>query len=172
MVIGGIAVIARGVRRLTTDIDVVVKGDAVEIAELVEFLSKRGIRSRIGNPVAFAEQNLVLLMRHEPSRVDLDVSLGWSGFENEAIEARAQARFGRVRVPMATPADLVVFKTIAGRPQDLEDAEALLVLYPNLDVKLARKHVRALAELAGETEPARQFERILARARRLSRRKP
>jgi hypothetical protein len=29
MVIGGIAVIARGVRRLTTDIDAAVRGDAI-----------------------------------------------------------------------------------------------------------------------------------------------
>ncbi len=171
MIIGGIAAIGRGVRRLTTDIDAVVKGDAVDIAGLVAFLAKRGIRSRIEKPVAFAEQNLVLLMRHEASGVDFDISLGWSGFENEALEARAEARFGRVRVPMAAPADLIVFKTIAGRPKDLEDAESLLVLHPDLDVQRARRHVRQLAALAGEDELAQQFERIVARVRRARRKR-
>jgi hypothetical protein len=35
MVIGGIAVIARGVRRMTTDIDATVRGDQADIGSLV-----------------------------------------------------------------------------------------------------------------------------------------
>jgi hypothetical protein len=37
-------------------------------------------------------------------------------------------RFGRVYVPLCLPERLVVFKAIAGRPKDVEDAEALLAL--------------------------------------------
>lgn len=35
MIIGGIAVIARGVRRFTTDIDAAVRGDAITIERLL-----------------------------------------------------------------------------------------------------------------------------------------
>ena len=43
MIIGGIAVIARGVRRMTTDIDAVVQGDAISIDTLVTTLAEHGI---------------------------------------------------------------------------------------------------------------------------------
>ncbi len=170
MVIGGIAVIAHGVRRLTTDIDAVVRGDAVEVPALLELLARHGIVSRIEEPLRFAEQNLVLLLRHQPSGVDLDVSLAWSGFENEALRARKQARFGRARAPMATPEALIVFKAIAARPKDLEDVEALLAIHPDIDIARVRAHVRQLAELAGDQEIAQGFEAVLAKARALPRR--
>jgi hypothetical protein len=40
MLIGGLAVIARGVRRFTTDIDAVVQGDAVELDGLMQSLAQ------------------------------------------------------------------------------------------------------------------------------------
>lgn len=38
MIIGGIAVIARGVRRMTTDIDAVVLGDTIDLSTLLRAL--------------------------------------------------------------------------------------------------------------------------------------
>jgi hypothetical protein len=55
---------------------------------------------------------------------------------------------------MARPEDLVVFKTIAGRPRDIEDASALLVLYPKLDRDRIRDRVKQLAALADQPELA------------------
>ena len=89
MVIGGIAIIARGVRRFTTDIDAAVRGDAIHPEDLLEVLSKRRIAPRIPKALQFARENLVLLLRHEPTGVDLDVSFAWSGFEHEALTIAA-----------------------------------------------------------------------------------
>ena len=150
MIIGGIAVIARGVRRMTTDIDVVVRGDATDPAALVEHLARFGIEPRIPDAVAFARRTLVLLVRHARTGVDLDVSFAWSSFEHEALAERSAARFGRVTVPMATPAALVVLKAIAARPRDLEDIEALLVLHGDIDVRRVRRSVAALGALADD----------------------
>lgn len=167
MVIGGIAVIARGVRRLTTDIDAVVRGDAVEMRALLALLAHHGIVSRIEDPLRFAERNLV---RHTPSGVDLDISLAWSGFEKEALDARTEAKFGRTQAPMATPEALVVFKAIAARPKDLDDIHALLALHPDIDVARVRAHVQQLAELAGDDEIEKGFETAVAKARAIPRR--
>ncbi|MEO7330558.1 MAG: DUF6036 family nucleotidyltransferase [Minicystis sp.] len=166
MIIGGIAVIARGVRRFTSDIDAAVRGDAISVEQLLSVLARHDILPRIDGAAAFAQQNLVLLLRHAPSGVDLDVSQAWSSFEHEALASSTRARFGRVQAPMSTPEDLVVFKAIAGRPKDVEDVEALLVLHPGIDLVRARKRVAELAELAELPELVAGFDATVARAER------
>src|SRR5688572_20149655 len=99
MIIGGIAVIAHGVRRMTTDIDAVVLGDRAKPAELLRTLARADIEPRIPDAEAFANRNLVLLLRHAPTGIDLDVSLAWSSFERDALQARKDVAYGRVRVP-------------------------------------------------------------------------
>jgi len=164
MVIGGIAVIAHGVRRLTTDIDVVIRGDAAATEQVIAALAKHGIEPRIPDAANFAAENLVLLMRHSPTGVDLDLSFGWTEFEHDALQKRETLAFGRVRVPMARPEDLVVFKALAGRPKDLEDAATLVVLYQDIDLAFVRTQVKVLAQLAEEPELEGHLESILATA--------
>lgn len=165
MIIGGIAVIAHGVRRFTTDIDAAVRGDAISVDLLVDALERHEIIPRIPNASTFARENLVLLARHAPTGVDLDVSLAWSTFEHDAIEAAERTAFGSVQVPMSTAEDLVVFKAIAGRPRDIDDAESLLVLHPRIDVERARGRVAELAALADAPELLDGFDAFVARAR-------
>lgn len=169
MIVGGIAIIARGVRRLTTDIDAVVRGDAVGVDTLLEVLARRRIVPRIPDARRFARTNLVLLLRHAPTGVDLDVSLGWSSFEVEALATSDSARYGRVTVPMARAEDLVVFKIVAARPKDLEDAAALLALYPNLDLTRVRRRIRELAALAEAPELLEGLESAVKTSRRSDR---
>jgi hypothetical protein len=165
MIIGGIAIIARGVRRFTTDIDAAVRGDAVRPEVLLEIFARNGIQPRIPDALPFARANLVLLLRHESTGVDLDVSFAWSAFEHDALDACTLADFGRVQAPMCTAEDLVVFKAIAGRARDIEDAEALLGLYPAIDLKRVRRRVKELSILAEAPELMENFEVILSRQR-------
>jgi len=164
MVIGGIAVIARGVRRFTADIDVVVRGDAVTADRVIAALAKQGIEPRIADAAAFADRNLVLLARHEPTGIDIDLSFGWTEFEHGALEERETVAIGAVRAPVARPEHLVVLKSLAGRPKDLEDAAALLVLHERIDLDAVRRQVTALAELAEEPELVEHLEAIVRAA--------
>jgi hypothetical protein len=177
MVIGGIAVIAHGVQRMTTDIDAVIQGDAVSVHALIASLRRYQIVPRLDNAEAFAAANLVLLMRHRPTEVDLDLSFGWTVFEHEALAARARTRYGDVAAPMARVEDLLVFKAMAGRPHDIDDAVTLLTLYPRIDLTRVRGRVAELAELAEDPELMLGLERILRAAaampaKRTSTRKP
>lgn len=61
---------------------------------------------------------------------------------------------------MARAEDLVVFKVVAGRPQDLSDALALLRLTPQLDLERIRARTRELAVLAEAPEIADQLETL------------
>lgn len=165
MVIGGLAVVARGVRRMTTDIDAVVRGDAAKLEGVVAALAEQAIEPRIDDALAFARKNLVLLLRHEPTEVQLDLSLGWTTFEHEALAVRSDARFGRVSAPFARAEDLVIFKALAARPKDIDDATALLVLHGDIDLARVRRRVRELAELAEEPGLAQGLEAVIAAAR-------
>ncbi|HEY2407555.1 MAG TPA: hypothetical protein VGI10_16215 [Polyangiaceae bacterium] len=162
MLIGGIAVIAHGVQRMTTDIDAVVQGDALPVATLIDFLRGHRIVPRVANAEAFAAANLVLLVRHQPTQVDLDLSFGWTAFEREALRACTSTRYGKLRAPIARVDDLLVFKAIAGRPRDVEDAATLLTLYPNVDLRRVSRRVMELAELAEAPELTNGLEQILA----------
>lgn len=128
-VIGGIAVIARGVQRLTRDIDIAVAIDAADNAALAAELQLSGIVPRIADAFAFADENQVLLMRHAASAVDVDVSRASLPFELEALAASTQVILGGVHIAAARADDLVIFKAIAWRPQDQQDVERLLALH-------------------------------------------
>jgi hypothetical protein len=164
MIIGGIAVIARGVRRFTGDIDAAVRGDEIDAATLLDALAKKRIVPRIARAEQFARESLVLLLRHEPSGVQFDVSFAWTDFEREAISAASIASFGAVKAPMAQPEDLIVFKAIAGRGKDLDDATALLSLYPQLDLARLRARVHQLAALAETPDLGAGLETAIAAA--------
>jgi hypothetical protein len=77
MMIGGIAVIAHGVKRLTTDVDIVGEGASANLEALLLALATKGINPRIPDVERFARQNLVPLMAHEATGVELDISLGF-----------------------------------------------------------------------------------------------
>ena len=165
MIIGGIAVIARGVRRMTTDIDAVVLGDAVDTGQLLRVLARHAVEPRIESAEEFAEKNLVLLLRHGPTGVDLDVSLGWTDFEREAIESSTAAAYGRASYPMARAEDLVVFKALAARPKDIEDAAALILMHPAMDLARVRRRLADLAALAEEPALIEGLDQVIARTR-------
>ncbi|MDX2014142.1 MAG: nucleotidyltransferase [Myxococcaceae bacterium] len=164
MLIGGIAIIAQGVRRLTTDIDAVIQGDQANPETMLHALAANEIEPRIDDALAFAAENLVLLLRHGPTGVDLDLSFGWTSFEVEALQHRASLAFGRVRAPMATPEDLIVLKAMAGRPKDIDDAAALLTLHPNIRLSRIRARLDELSSLANAPEASQSLEEIVKKA--------
>jgi hypothetical protein len=163
VVIGGIAVIARGVPRVTRDIDVAFSGPEVTLQQLVVDLEPAGIVPRIEDAVAFAAESQVLLSRHAETGVDIDVSLAWLPFEMEAIAAAGPAMLGAARLQVAQPEDLVIYKAVAWRPQDQQDVERLLVLHgARMDLARVRRHVRELGE-AMEEDRARALDEVIRR---------
>src|SRR4051812_10389619 len=108
--------------------------------------------------------------RPQPSESDgirlpsTDISMAWTDFEYEALAASSPTAFGAARAPMAQAEDLIVFKAIAGRPKDIQDATTLLVLYPALDRARARRRVSQLAALADDPAPMNILETAIAAA--------
>lgn len=170
MLIGGVAVIARGVRRLTDDVDATVSAEGIDLDELLLELTREGIVPRIPNAVPFARRNQVLLLRHSASGIDVDLSLAWLPFEEEALARAKVVTVGGRRVRVATPGDLIVYKAIAARERDRSDIERLLELHgASIDLDRVRRTVRGLAAALEHPELSSDLERLIEKSGRGSR---
>ena len=158
MIIGGIAMIARGVPRHTDDVDATIAAEALDLNHLAETLATEDIVPRIDDAVDFARKHQVLLLRHTPSGTDIDVSLAWLPFEMEALGRAELLDLGKVRALVAQPEDLVVYKAVAFRERDRADIERLLELYGDkMDLDRIDDIVTQFANALDEPERATAF---------------
>ncbi len=165
MIIGGIAVIARGVPRQTIDVDATVWAEAIDPERLFEGLARQGLMPRIDDALEFARRHQILPLRHEPSGTPVDLSLAWLPFEREALERSSIVDFGGVPIRVATPEDLIIYKAVAWRDRDRADVERLLTRYGcEVDLGRIRALVRDFALALDEPERIEQFENLVARA--------
>ena len=161
IVIGGVAASILGRPRATQDVDALVL--VSDAQEFLEVGSKHGFRARIADPAGFAAESRMLLLRHESSGINVDISMADLPFEEEAIR-RGQKRPMRgvpVRIPLPTPEDLVIMKAVAHRPRDIADIEGILDLHPGIDKARVRKWVANFAELLEMPELRTDLERLL-----------
>jgi hypothetical protein len=165
MIIGGVAVIALGVPRLTVDIDATVAAAALDLERLVATLGRHAIHPRIPDALAFARVHQVFLCVHEGSGTPVDISLAWLGFEDDALRSRQTCDYAGVPIHVPRPEDLLIYKLIAARPRDIEDAEGLLALHAAvIDVGRVREVVRQFASVLEDPERAETLERLIRKA--------
>jgi hypothetical protein len=129
MIIGGIAAIVHGVPRTTLDADATIAGRGLAAVDVLEALLHEGIAPRIPDAAQFAGRSHVLLVQHQASGVPIDISLAWLPFEDEALARAVRRDFAGAILPFVEPEDLVIYKLVAARPRDLDDAERLVVLH-------------------------------------------
>lgn len=167
MIIGGIAVIARGVPRSTVDVDATVWGADVTLDDLFSTLRAHQIVPRIPNAEDFARRRQVLLLEHRPSGTPLEVSLGWLPFELEALERASSVDFGGERIVVPQVEDLIVYKAVAWRERDKEDVERLLLLHGDeTDLERVRDLMRQFAEALEEPGRVGELEALITRTQR------
>ncbi|MFO7166568.1 MAG: nucleotidyltransferase [Chloroflexota bacterium] len=152
MVIGGVAASILGRPRLTRDIDVTLLLDLSDLHVLVLAASAFNITPHIEESVELARQSRVLLLQHEPTGIAIDLSLSSMPFDAEAI-ARASVRdLQGVKVRLPTPEDLIVYKAVSHRDQDLQDIYNIIQANPGLDVARVRFWAAQFAETLGMPE--------------------
>lgn len=171
MVIGGMAVILRGVTRLTEDVDATIWAEGLAVERVLGALASHEIVGRIPDFAEFARENQVLLLRHVPSGTPIEVSLAWLPFERAALARAERLEIGRVTVPVARAEDLVVYKAIAWRERDRADIARLLIAHRGqIDLARVRELVREFAEALEEPERVKEFEELVDRTLRRRRR--
>lgn len=125
-VIGGCARNAYAEVRATKDVDFVVSAEPESYSSVVEALSRRGFRrgSAVGGAPG-AVPDLELFRDSSGRRIDL--LFAHTAFERSALERRElREPYRGVEVSVVSPEDLIVYKLLAGRPQDRIDIHALI----------------------------------------------
>jgi hypothetical protein len=147
IIIGGLAASLLGRPRFTNDIDLVILDLDDRLLEFIEKIKKFGIEPRIEDAEDFARKSRVLLMRHKESGINIDISMGIMPFEREAVSRKKiESAFG-LEVPLPSPDDLIIFKAISRRPQDMEDIKAIIARQSSLDKERILSVVREFADV-------------------------
>ena len=116
---------------------------------------------------AFARDHHVLLLLHEPSGICVDLILASLPFEQAALDSSVDVENQGVRVRVARPEDLIIYKLVAARPRALDDAEALLIAHgERIDHARLRRIVGEFAEGIEDPGRADVLEGMLARTGR------
>ena len=133
-------------------------------AEFVARGEPHGLEPRLANAVEFARTSRVLLLRHRPTGLDVDVTLAGLPFEEAALRRSVNAEVEGLDLRLASPGDLVIMKAVARRPQDLSDIEGLLDQHPELDIDRVMDQLREFSAVLGP-ELLDDFLELLRRRR-------
>jgi len=118
MIIGGLAVAARGTPRMTVDADVTVAVPDGAESELVERCLAGGFAPLPAEPLEFVRTHRVLpVAAQDGMRVDLVVA--GSPYESEAIGRASDVRVGDVVLRVMAAEDLVIRRGDCAQPQPL-----------------------------------------------------
>ena len=158
-IIGGMAAQRWAEPRFTLDVDVTVAAPVDDPEGCVRALLER-FRSRIEDPVAFARQSRVVLVKAS-NGCPMDISLALPGYEDEVMRRAVDYELepGKV-VKLCSAEDLIIHKAVAGRPRDLLDIEGAIARQRNaLDVAYIRRWLTEFADILADPELLQRFER-------------
>jgi hypothetical protein len=163
IVIGGLAVALLGRPRVTRDIDGLVLLPDDQWAKFVDAGRAFNFVPRLPGTIDFAQESRVLLLRHQTSAIEVDISLGCLPFEQETMARAQNVEVAGVKVPLPTPEDLIIMKAVAHRERDLLDIDGLLAAHPKIDVRRVRRWVRSFANALEAPEIYDDIQTRLAR---------
>lgn len=161
VIIGGVAVGFLGKPRFTADVDAVFLLSIRDVPKFLELAHVENIDPRIENIAEFAKKNRVLLLKHSPTGVEIDISLGIMPFEEELVKRGSKKTFANLSVHLPSPEDLIIMKAIAHRLKDLDDIKTIVDNHSNLDIARIKNWVESFAELMETPELWGQIEAIL-----------
>ena len=172
IVVGGLAVGVHAQPRTTQDVDALILFDMAELDGFLETAAKHGLEYRRPDGPVLARQNRVLVLRHVPSGVPIDIALGCMPFDEEAVNNAVRRDIAGVSTPIPTPDDLVIMKAVAHRPIDGGDIDMLLTVHPPADLRRIRRWVKQYADLLHDPEIVTDLEKVLKRHKGARRSKP
>ena len=163
---GAQAALLYGAARLTADVDITVQLGGRQAGALVLALKKAGFRLRVRDVDNFVARTRVLPFVHSGSGMPVDIVLSGPGLEELFFKRLRRRTIEGVRVPVASPEDIVIMKILAGRGKDEDDAVAILAAQRRLDLRRVRRTLKALERALDQSDLMPRLEALLARSRR------
>ena len=160
-VIGGLAVSLRGLPRMTVDVDLVIQADLDDGLRLVRDLPSTPFVPLFDGVEEVVTSAFIVPLRHRTTGVRVDVAIGMSGFERDAVSRATPVVVGDVTIPVISVEDLLVMKALAARPQDEADIRGLIDVQAHaIDWDRCLTMARSLGaaidvDIAGRLESAR-----------------
>ena len=146
VIMGGIAVTLLARPRLTNDLDAMILLSNADIPQLFDAAKNEDLLPRITDAVNFAQKHRIVLLRHEASGTNIDISLGILPFEEEVIQRSMVYPVAGLSLRLPSPEDLIILKAVAHRSKDLLDIQEIIDQHPDVDRGRIRSWVKQFAE--------------------------
>lgn len=158
-VIGGIAVSMWGRTRATYDIDIKV------LIPNTEYPSVRAIiRSAFPERARPHVQENPLIVDTKVDEVIVDFLLTIPGYEENIITRAVHSNIEGINIWICSPEDLIIQKAVAGRAQDWQDIEGILIeQHGYLDLVYMEDWLKEFAEVLEQKEILIQYQNIQER---------
>jgi hypothetical protein len=149
--IGGLAASLRGEPRVTADVDLVIGADVHRALELLDHLEGSSFRPLFDDPADVVQRSFILPLRHHSTNIKVDMTLGLSGFEQQAMTRATAMDVAGTTISVATAEDLLIMKVLAGRPRDNADALGIIAAHGDrLDWDYCLRVASELGEALGQ----------------------
>lgn len=161
--VGGVTVLAFGMPRTTTDVDVVAAIEPAKVPKIVEAFRRAGFAVSVQDLHDALVEGGHVTVHDTRSVYRIDLVPARTAAHRQALRTKRQVAWRGRRLPFAAPEHTIVMKLRWGSEQDLEDA---------LAIYLRQKHrldLRALRSFARRNRVARALRQLEKRAEDLSR---
>ncbi|MGQ0536564.1 MAG: DUF6036 family nucleotidyltransferase [Methanobacteriota archaeon] len=143
--VGGVAVMAWGQPRATSDVDALVALASDQIPDFVEALRAEGLTAAATDFESARVDRSHVTVFDDHSAFHVDVKLARDPSETAQVREALDVKFGDGVLRVARPEDTVAFKLSYGSPQDIQDVRSILVRQRGrLDVDRLREFARRL----------------------------
>lgn len=160
LIIGGIAVGVLGEPRVTGDVDVDI---ALGRNKVTEFLKRaEGFGFKVNKARCLETAKIAKVFQINYGDFHIDFIIASIDFEKEAFKRRRLRKLYGLNAFFPTPEDLILLKIIPGRPQDLADAEKIILRQKDkLDRKYLKKWAQKLSDEAQDLRIWNELQRLL-----------
>lgn len=155
-VIGGLAVSTWGRTRATYDVDFKVLVPDTDYPSV-----RTAIRSAFSERARPHVPENPLIVDTKVDGVIVDFLLAVPGYEENIVTRAVRCELAGLEVWICSPEDLIIQKAVAGRAQDWQDIEGLLIeQHGHLDLDYVKDWLKEFAEALNQPEMLSQYQNI------------